>query len=280
MAYHRFSPHPALGSWVECLWVQESLDFSPVSEPTTVLPTGRPELLVHFHEPFEHLGGAGPRQMPMTFVLGQRTRPIVARASGRTGIVIVGFQPWAAEVLLQGAGARGVDTTIDLEDLDPAADARALGARVDRATSARERAAWVEEFLLRTLIEHEPDRMVVAAVERLNRSWGSLPIGELAADLAVSRRHLQRRFTRTVGLGPKRFARLVRFQKAVGLLRSGYDWHATVAHCGYVDQAHLTRECKAFSGHTPGELRRRPATPLMRYYNPPTLAGVYSTVYC
>ncbi len=121
--------------------------------------------------------------------------------------------------------------------------------------------------------------MVIATIDRLNRSWGQARIEDLARELAISRRQLHRRFTRTVGLAPKRFGRILRFQKAVGLLRAGIDPQEVIGRCGYSDQAHLSHEVKTFSHRCPGELERRPPTPLMSYYNAPDVSHFYNTVY-
>src|SRR5207344_3036381 len=73
----------------------------------------------------------------------------------------------------------------------------------------------------------------------------------------LSDRQLERRFRAGVGVGPKLFSRIVRFQRVVRLARrSGQaGWAETAAHCGYADQAHLVRDVRAFSGATPAALR-------------------------
>ncbi len=279
MTYRRFAPHPALSHLVEYLWVQESLECCDDVPPTTVLPVGRMELLVHFWEPFLRLTDDRGQEMPMSFVLGQRTRPIKVRASGRTGLIIVGFQPWAGEALLRGGAVEIVDDAVPLRSLNRGLGARSLAERVEDAGSIEGRVAVVEDFLLRALAGQDPDPLAIAAVGRLEECGGKLAIRDLVRELGISRRQLHRRFSRAVGIGPKRFSRLVRFQRAVGLLRSGRDWPEAVDRCGFVDQAHLIREIKAFSGRTPRELQSRPTTPLMRAYNSRPDSGVYDTIY-
>jgi len=83
----------------------------------------------------------------------------------------------------------------------------------------------------------------------------------LAREAGVSRKHLAESFRAELGMTPKRLARLVRFERLLAALRAGPDapgdWTlAALAH-GYYDQAHFTREFRAFTGLTPGELRRR-----------------------
>jgi AraC-like DNA-binding protein len=94
------------------------------------------------------------------------------------------------------------------------------------------------------------------------------------------RRHLARRFARTLGLGPKAFARIVRFQGALRRARAGKTWAVVAARAGYSDQAHLAKECLALSGCTPaellGEVEQRAVG---RYFNDADPALRRSTLY-
>ncbi len=104
-----------------------------------------------------------------------------------------------------------------------------------------------------------PSREVVWAWDVLERSHGRAPIGLLADRLGRSRRHLVARFREQIGLPPKTAARILRFNRAVDLLRAHRaNGLAELAfECGYYDQSHLNRDFRAFAGTSPGELARR-----------------------
>src|SRR3954447_26241727 len=96
-------------------------------------------------------------------------------------------------------------------------------------------------------------------------SAGETSIGRIASDLGLSERHLRRAFRATVGVGPKTFARIVRFQRALALRRStGAGWGEIAGATGYFDQAHLVGELTRFLGAPPSraaraaDLSRRP----------------------
>jgi AraC-like DNA-binding protein len=92
----------------------------------------------------------------------------------------------------------------------------------------------------------------------LEKTHGTAPIGWICDRLGRSRRHLAARFREQVGLPPKTVARIMRFDRAVSLLRRSDDQLADVAfECGYFDQAHFAREFREFAGSTPGEFLRR-----------------------
>jgi AraC-like DNA-binding protein len=82
-----------------------------------------------------------------------------------------------------------------------------------------------------------------------------VPIATLVEELGCSRRHLSARFGEDVGMTPKAFARMVRFERAVDRLRASDEELGVIAvDCGYYDQAHFNRDVRAFAGVAPGAL--------------------------
>lgn len=84
-------------------------------------------------------------------------------------------------------------------------------------------------------------------------SHGLMPVGRLADEVGWSRRHLGQRFTSTFGLTPKVMSRVLRFERAKGLIQAPTrpSLSGVAAACGYADQAHLTREWSVFAGSSP-----------------------------
>jgi AraC-like DNA-binding protein len=87
---------------------------------------------------------------------------------------------------------------------------------------------------------------------------GHVPIGSLSTELGWSRRRLAARFKEDVGLVPKVFARVMRFHRAVEMLKAGRSPRLSdvALDCGYYDQAHFDRDFRVFAGVTPTELVR------------------------
>ena len=91
--------------------------------------------------------------------------------------------------------------------------------------------------------------------------YRGLKVKEMADALGVSQKHFITRFSAQVGLSPKRFCRIRRFQAVLDAIATGapIDWADISCACGYYDQAHFIHDFKAFSGFTPSEYlcRRR-----------------------
>jgi transcriptional regulator GlxA family with amidase domain len=81
---------------------------------------------------------------------------------------------------------------------------------------------------------------------------------EVADQVGLSARQFRRRFHTAAGYGPKTLQRVLRFHRFVRVLDAGHgaDLAATAVLAGYADQPHLTRDCAALSGLTPGALAR------------------------
>ncbi|MBO0792853.1 MAG: AraC family transcriptional regulator [Ktedonobacteraceae bacterium] len=90
-------------------------------------------------------------------------------------------------------------------------------------------------------------------LERLYDTRGHIRMSELAADCGLSLRQLERRFKQCIGVSPKVFARLLRFEALRDSLIQGPGTSlADVAsHFGYQDQAHVIHEFKRWAGCTP-----------------------------
>ncbi|MEU4244158.1 helix-turn-helix domain-containing protein [Actinoplanes sp. NPDC026619] len=99
------------------------------------------------------------------------------------------------------------------------------------------------------------DGLAMAAWSSLQRADGRLRVGELAVELGVGRRGLEREFRAAFGLSPGAVGRIARFQRAVQLIGAGVGLAEVAADSGYADQPHLSRETRAMAGVTPGELR-------------------------
>jgi AraC-like DNA-binding protein len=130
---------------------------------------------------------------------------------------------------------------------------RAATGRLDAGAILRQSLPILERALALRLAAHR------GAVDvRMRAATTLLAEGFLVADVArrveLSERQLNRRFWERVGLSPKTYARVRRFQRAALLMKEGATPGAASAQVGYADQPHFTREAAAMAGITPRAL--------------------------
>ncbi|MCA1573694.1 MAG: helix-turn-helix domain-containing protein [Acidobacteria bacterium] len=120
--------------------------------------------------------------------------------------------------------------------------------------SLERRLLRLETFLLRQVQRSlEPNRLITFAVHQLQHSPQFLAIRDLASMIGITQKHLISQFEKIVGLRPKSFARVAKFQKVVNLIeqQKQIEWSAIALECGYYDQAHFIKEFHSFSGLNP-----------------------------
>lgn len=103
--------------------------------------------------------------------------------------------------------------------------------------------------------------MVDYCLTAMYRTSGSISIRDLAEGIGYSERYLRKKFEQSLGISPKQYNRIIRFQRALeGIVRCGASLTDVAIERGYFDQAHFMKDFKLFSQLTPVQLRMRKIT--------------------
>jgi AraC-like DNA-binding protein len=263
MRYVTRHPGPPLHEFVEYFW---SLSDAPSHARERVVPSGTIELVVNLeHDTFRIFGASANaethQQYPGAIVSGCYSQSFGIDTRDHAEILGVHFRPGGAGLLGAPPGELS-DLHVPLEDLW---GCRAIELRerlcVARSTSERFR------ILERALIGRLPDRprgrsAITSAVRELDRP--GVAVGEIAEELRLSRRRFIEIFSREVGMTPKRYARVRRFQRALSLATTSpsLPWAELALASGYYDQAHLCRDWAELTGLSPSNLVALRGTPV------------------
>ncbi|MGY2127892.1 helix-turn-helix domain-containing protein [Blastococcus sp. SYSU DS0617] len=223
------------------------------------LPSPFLTVVLALDEPLEMAAHPDPAQAPGRYdglVGGLHTRPARIAHPGRQSGIQLSLTPAGARALLGCPASALASLDAPLDDVLGPTGAEVIE-RVRSAEGWPARFAVLEEALLRR-VGHGEVRAEVAEAWRLTTaSAGRLPVAEVAARVGWSVRHLEQRFRAETGLGPKEAARVARFDRARRALAEraaagrGLDLAGLAGATGFADQAHLTREWRAFSGLPP-----------------------------
>lgn len=203
--------------------------------------------------------GSGSPERFRAAVTGLHLDAAELRQRGGTRGVWLTLSPLGAGALLGVPASALAGHVADLADVVPAM--ACLPERLAACRSWPQRRALVEDALIAGLNRHEESagghglRATLAALARTTR------VQEAAQLLGCSRRHLSGTVRAALGVSPKEYQRLLRFEAARGALvsaaRAGtVSLTAVAATSGFADQAHLTREWRAMAGCTPTEWLR------------------------
>jgi AraC-like DNA-binding protein len=224
---------------------------APAGEP--ILPDGRCEIVLHRASPFERLEAGRWRRQPPALWAGQLLGPLTLRPAGPSDLFGVRFTPWGAAALLGGHLVETTGAIVPLRDALPGF-ASALEDAAAKAASLGDFAGRAATILGPGFGDNSVDPLVEEAAFLLE-SRARL-VEAVAGQLGVSRRQLERRFLKEVGLPPKRYARIVRFQRLLSVLREAPIGGAAGAaiDLDYADQPHAIREFREFAGASPSAL--------------------------
>jgi AraC-like DNA-binding protein len=163
------------------------------------------------------------------------------------------FYPGAAERLLGCPLDEFTEQEIHLDDV--LTKSNDLVERISDADSFQERVEMFEAYHCSNNDKKPLPFMVEYILEKINRTRGDIRIQELADETGYSTRHINNLFKKHVGISPKLFLRIVRFQRGIDLLRSKgkSDFAGLAEEAGYYDQAHFINEFKEFSLTTPNQ---------------------------
>ncbi len=135
---------------------------------------------------------------------------------------------------------------------------RDLGERLFELDSLEKRARAAEEYLLKRLSLKRFDIDLMNSVCDVITSNGRMTVGEICSKNALSARRLERLFAENIGVSPKTFITLVRYQLLWQEICSTgrFDALDLMYKYGYFDQPHLLNDFKKRHGMTPAQAIR------------------------
>ena len=250
MHCEEFSPDASLTPFIR------SYFFISVKLATFHFPAdGCPGLIINLGEPFL----LGFEQGHLTEIVGCRlfgsqTRNLLTKhVAKQTTLLAVKFNPGQLTRFFNIPAIELTDTSASLQALW-GSFGKEMEHRLLETETIANRLRLLDHTFVKRLSNRKPfDARISAALNAIWRSKGRVRIRQLAQALDLSPRHLDRRFLDCVGLTPKRMCRIIRFLGVFSSMNSirSLDWADLAIANGYSDQAHLIRECRYFTGHSP-----------------------------
>jgi AraC-like DNA-binding protein len=250
------APAPPLDWYIDDVYC---LTGVPRHRRLNVPPMPSAHLFINLGEPvrvYDSDAAVPPTVFTDGWFMGMRTRRVIVEYPSQVRLVGVHFKPWGLSPFVDLPSSELRDRWVPVD----AVWGPGLDRLRDRAAGAMSTGEILQilEDELRSRLGPTPSRgfeLVHHTAGRLAASWGAVSVGELTDGAGVSGNHLASQFKSHVGVTPKRLARIYRFARlilSVDAVRP-VDWSELAYVAGYFDQAHLSKEFKDFTGHTPTE---------------------------
>jgi AraC-like DNA-binding protein len=253
--YRSRRPRPPLDSFVAAIWLCRTDPRPHALE--RVLPTGAAQLIVNLKEDQTRLYDA---EHPSRCIA--TTGSVLTGAQNRYQIIDTSEQEYVAGVVFRPGGTVPFVRVPahDVSDADVPLDAiwgrrrtAELRERLLEAATLDAQLDALEDVLLETWTPRGLHPAVAFALSAFDRAPSTTSVSAVTDSIGLSAKRFIERFKIEVGLTPKRYCRVRRFQKAVTLANRGcgVDWPCVALDCGYFDQAHFIHDFRSFAGLTP-----------------------------
>ncbi len=260
MTYQYYRPGGLLANYIEQMWWYDT--YQPSTPQERIIPTGTTELVFHLHTASLTIASASAPTSSVAFaraiVAGPYVEHFLIDTQSLGPILGIHFRPGGAYPFLSIPIRELQNTHLCLADLwgdftemisDQLAAARSPG-----ALFAIMEVALLQRFNYAAL----PHPGVTHAIELLRHRHVPGSITVLADHIGLSQRHLLRVFEASVGLSPKQYARIIRFQQLLHKLHLAHTphWQELLGASEYFDQAHFIHDFRLFTGMTPSTYLR------------------------
>ncbi len=255
MIFQAHAPKAPLDQFIEGFIYYEGLEF--VHKIDRLLPNGGTEILIDFHDApqfiYDNETLKEIQACNHIWAAGLRTEPITIPSGSGSAMMAISFKKGKAAPFFPLPMDEIADCVVDA-NLLWADDFAFLRERLLETADIPTRFRLAEEFLLEKVANKlESNPCVAYAVEEMTHRPDQTNMARMNNQIGYSQKHFIKMFRQAVGVPPKSFLRIMRFQKAIRTIEAtaSMNWSAIAHECGFYDQSHFIHDFKRFSGFTP-----------------------------
>ena len=254
MIYKRIAPEQGLEDLVECYWIIENPDPTPVIQK--IIPDGFTEIIFHYGDPYRIKLDEKWKLQKKSLLAGQISKHFSLRNTGISGIFGIKMKPTAMTHLFGLSMDRFTDRVSHLH----LATKNILKPFQKKLLSNHDDQKMIEESnnFFTELVTKKKINLTAAdeAVNTIFEKNGMLNVSDLCKTTGVGERRLQSLFSKYIGLSPKFYSRLIRFSYIFHLIQENdQSWSSLAYDAAYYDQSHFIRNFKKFTGENPSRYK-------------------------
>ncbi len=256
MIFRQIQPPLQIREHVRYFWTLESDGANLLPKPLGPLADGCPGLIFQPAAKGVYHDEDG-KQLPQTFIYGQTIKRTKLLLTGHFSTLGACFFPHTLRAVFGFNASELTDSCIDL-DLVFAH----LNEQLINAVSTDEQVAIISGYLFSRIAKTntQADATIQQALSQIITSKGNVSLKELQQSVQLSERSFERRFNEHVGISPRLFARVCKFQASLSQLKNNdFTRLSDIAYDnGYADQSHFIRTFREFAGFSPNQFQKQP----------------------
>ncbi|MGD9589270.1 MAG: helix-turn-helix domain-containing protein [Pyrinomonadaceae bacterium] len=255
MIYQVHIPRAPLDKFIDVLIYFERVEHAHAVD--RFLPNGDTEILIDFHDTPQFIYDNNTlkeiQACHHVWASGLRTEPITIPSGNGAAMMVIAFKKGMAAPFFPFPMEEIADCVVDA-DLIWGSDFGDLRERLLNEKDIGERFEIVEGYLLSKfapVLNVNP--CIAFAVEEMTQRPDRISIGRMNDKIGYSQKHFAEMFRKHIGITPKSYLKIMRFQKAIRTINAAasIEWDMIAQECGFYDQAHFINDFKHFSGFTP-----------------------------
>lgn len=244
MIYTQFNPHSALTNYIDAYWTVagDGKEF----KTEKILPDGCVDIIFNVGADCKTDNGSFTMQNEKVYLVGTMTSFKETDMSPETKLIGIRFKPAAFSAFYPFGSLHEVtDITIEFEKkLSP-----------DLQKTIRHSTAYLNHYFIKKF--SKPKHILLPVIADIQNYKGQLNVKTLAQRHCTTIRQLERSFKQQIGISPKEFINLVRYQFTLSKIQNNNTNRSLLDiafECGYYDHSHLTNEVKRYTGTAPSQL--------------------------
>jgi AraC-like DNA-binding protein len=197
--------------------------------------------------------------LPSSSLSGLRKSMRLFHYSKGTGNLLVLFKEAGASAFFKNPLHTLFEENVSLDNFLNHQSLSIIEEQLAEARNSTQRIDLIEQFLLTELYDHNPDKLILAALQKIHLAKGIIKIKDLADSLYISHDAFEKRFRRVVGTSPKQLSTIIRIRSIIGSGQKKQKLTEIALDGGYFDQPHFNKDFKLFTGQTPTDFFKVPS---------------------
>ncbi|MDR0431366.1 MAG: helix-turn-helix domain-containing protein [Tannerellaceae bacterium] len=251
MIFSEFRPHILLTPYIETYW--SVCGFKEKEEFHKILPDGCVDIIFSIGENRQF--GLEPI---LPNIVGTMTTYLEGSYSNNVNMLGIRFKPTGITAFTRIPIYEFTDQRIGLDYRETIFDESFFAELPEKRTTG-DCIRHLDSYLIKKLNRvFTPEDQIVYAVNLIQQTNGLLPLMEVANKSCLSIRHFERKFKNAVGISPKTFSKIIKFQYTRTYLKrnKNISLFSAAIDCGYYDQSHLIKDFRVLSGNTPSDFKK------------------------